>query len=494
MTELNKRIELLFSRLTDPSGLIRERACKSIADLLLDPNWKDAIEESLFRWMRNQQPESLASLGLLVLLRAKLIDDSFEMPTFAELKDSLQSPSILSWMLLREFDATGLPLNVQNMHSGSAPDDYKIDSFFVRYCKYFLPPEYLYQLDELEKTYHIPIKKQLSFESSAMLRKMKFEPSVEPLYFKGRPEDEHFVVLDFLLSEIYRSAYLRSLAWAVNNTLPIEEAKKLALKTCPIDLGLWRLNPNVKPIYWPTINLMKEGITDIKNEIWKQVNNLCQSQPLSKKEWILAKADGRVFEGSDIFDLSICGFFRVRKGPSKPNDSELINWLIYPCMIDHEVYSLSFEGTINPLPAKENLQKFMDWIVYPASWAIVPKTSSTWQFWRLERLVHFPAPFIVENPMTFKCRKDALTICEGENLIAEWRDWTDGISEKKTANLSFNTGNVLMLRRPIIERFEKKTNSEFCWGCCITKFHRDHPFDYYTEDHDYKIYMRTRGS
>lgn len=494
MTELKNGIELLFSRLTDPSGLIRERACRSIADLLLDPNWKDTIGESLFRWLKNQQLESLVSLGLLVFLRAKLTDDSFEMPTFTELEDSLQSPSILSSMLLREFDATNLPLNVQNMHSGSALDDYKTDTFFVKHCKYFLPPEYLYQLDELERTYHIPIKKQWSFESSEMLTKMNFEPSVEPLYFRGRPEDEHFVVLDFLLSEIYRSAYPRSLAWAVNSGLPIEEAEKLALKTCPIDLGLWRLNPNAKPVYWPRINSIEEGITDIKSAIWRQVNNLWQSQLSSKNEWILAKADGRVFEGSDIFDLSICGFFKVCNGPSKPNDSELINWLTYSCMINHEIYSLCFEGTISSLPAKENLQKFMDWIVYPASWVIVPKTSSAWQFWRLGRLIHFPAPFIVENPMTFKCRKEALTICEGENLIAEWRDWTDGISEKKTANLSLNTGNVLMLRRPIIKRFEKKTNSEFCWGCCITKFHRDHPFDYYTEDHDYKIYMRARGS
>lgn len=487
MNELNE-LDLLISRLEDPSGLVRERACRSISSLLLTLEWKEKIVDSLCQWMKSQKLESLAPLGLLALLRAKLTDNLFEMPASKQLIGIIQRPSILSWMLLREC-VDSPPLNVQKMHSESAPYAYKIDPFFDKYCQYFIPPLCKYRVEELEKTCCLPIEKQWSFEFSEILRETKLKPSIDPLYYKGRSDDEHFKVFYPLLSEIYLSGYLRTLAWLVHNSLPIRVAKELVLEIIPIDLGLWRLEPTSRPTYWPRIN-SKGKITDTKNEIWKQVTKLHQKQSKTATEWVIAKADGRVFEGSEILDLNICGFFRVSVGSSKPDCQELVNWLVYPFRIEHKLYSLFFEGKIKHLSAKKGKQIFMDWIVYPATWEMAPKTALTWQFWRLFRGIDFPSPFILENSGRFECRKDALNIYEGQTLVAEWRDWTDALTERFTANLPPSTGNVLMLKRKVIKRFEQKTNSEFCWGCRVTRFHRGARFMLYNEDNNYKIYEK----
>jgi hypothetical protein len=487
MSQLNK-LDLLLSRLADPSGLVRERTCRSVSSLLLKPEMEEKIEASLFKWMKAQKLESLAPIGLLTLLRAKITDNSFEIPAFEKLKDAIQRPSILSWLLLKKF-TDSLPLNVQNMHSASATNYYKIEQFFTKYSRYPIPQLCAHRVEELEQTYNLTVEKQWSFEFSEISRENNLKPSIEPFYYKGRSDDEHFEVFDPLLSEMYLSSYLRTLAWLVYKRLPKRRIVNLALEICPIDLGLWRLEPNSRPPYWPQIS-SGEKATDTKDKIWNQVNKLRQAQMGTETGWVIAKADGRVFEGPEILDLNICGFFKASVGLSKPDCQELVSWLVYPGRIKHTIYSLSFEGKIKPVNVKKEKQFFKDWLVYPATWKIAPKTALTWQFWRLSRGINFPAPFLLEKSSSFKCRTDALEIYEEQTLVAEWRDWTDGLTEKVTANLPPSTGNVLMLKRDIIKRFEKKTSSEFCWGCCITRFHRDARFERYNEENSYKLYEK----
>lgn len=432
-----------------------------------------------------QRLESLAPLGLLVFLRAKLNNNSFKMPIAKELTGVMLRPSILSWIITRTF-IPDAKINIENMHSSTAPNNHKIDPVFQKYAG-FANRLIECRIEELEKTFDLPVNRQWSFEFSAILSRMDFRLSLEPLYYKGRDEDEHFVAFDPLLTEVYFSSYLRTLAWLVDQKLTLKEAIKLVIELCPIDLGLWKLEPNLKPDYWPVTKGKKmQGNT---KRIWNQVARLQSMQPKEESEFVIIKAEGRVFSGYDEFlDLNICGFFRRCKGPLKPDIPVVVNWLSHPPLIDHKTYSLCFEGKIKPLnPVRQELL-IGDWGVYPASWKIHPKTGSKWQYWRLFRGISFPVPYVISEPVKFECNSEAIDLHEGQILIAKWLDWTDGLNEKTIANLPPSTGNTLLLKRSVIDRFEKETNTEFCWGCNITSFNRETHYGRYAEKHDYKIY------
>ena len=61
-------LRLLFTQLTWPSGLVRERACVQIAKLLLDPEYSGETRARLIAWMKSQNLESVNALGLLPFL------------------------------------------------------------------------------------------------------------------------------------------------------------------------------------------------------------------------------------------------------------------------------------------------------------------------------------------------------------------------------------------------------------------------------------------
>jgi len=487
MSKLNN-LDLLLSRLADPSGLVRDLSCRSISTLLLNPELREKVETSLFQWMKEQKLESLAPLGVLAFLRAKLTNNSFEMPSFKMLKDAIEKPSVLSWIFLREC-TDSFPLRLQNMHSSSAPDCYKAESIFEKYSRYGMRPFYAHNVEELEEMHDLPVEKQWSFEFNEIVKESQLKPSPDSFDYKGREDDEHFEVFDPLLNEICLSSYLRTLAWLISKGVSRRKIVNLVIEICPIDLGLWRLENSSRPKFWPKINT-NEKDASANNQIWNQLNLLYRAQFTQETDWVIAKADGRVSESAEILDLNISGFFKASDGCLTPDISELINWLFFPYRIENTNYSLCFEGKIKPLSPKNWKQNFRDWIIYPAMWEITPKTALSWQFWRLSRGVYFPAPFILEKPGSFECKKDSLAIYEGPTIVGKWRDWTDGLTDRMTANLPPSTGNVLMIKRSIIERFEKKTNSEFCWGCCITRFCRSGRFERYNENYDYKLYVK----
>ena len=197
--------------------------------------------------MNTQTLESLASLGLLVFLRAKLTDNAYNMPRFEVLDKSIKKQSIFSHLLLREV-SSAITLNVENMHSPSAPDTYLFDLFFEKYKQYATYPWCDYTLDKIETSYYLPAKKQWNYEFSKITKENNVTLSIDPLHYCGRSDDEHYKVFSPLISEAYLSSYLRTLAWLVFKGLPEREIFHLAAQVFPINLDLWKVEPNPRPI------------------------------------------------------------------------------------------------------------------------------------------------------------------------------------------------------------------------------------------------------
>jgi hypothetical protein len=476
-------LDLLFLRLKDPSGLVRERACMSISTLLLSEDSKE-VESRLLNWMNLQTLESLAALGLLVFLRAKITKSDYQLPGFAIFDRSILKRSIYSYLLLKRISNTA-KLNVQNMHSSSAPETYSGDPFFEQYKQYAALPWCVYALDKIEQLYNEPARKQWSFEFQAIQKANGVRLSINPLYYCGRSDSEHFKIFSPLLSEVYLSSYLRTLAWLISKGLPEEEIIRLAAKTFPVNLDFWKVEPNPKPAYWSTAY-------SEKNQPIIACKIMSEAEALVKKvmapSQTLIEAAGRLFEGTVVFDINIFGFFVKSVGSLPPTCQELLSWLFNPDVEEYNTDLLSFEGKLEPKNAEKQQVSINDWVAYPAVSQVIPNTFCPWQFWRLARGIYVPSSILLEKPCSIECNTHAIAFREDKEVIAEWIDWTDGLTEKASANLPPSTGNMLTLNTNVVERFRKRTASKLYWGCCLTKFERESRYENYKISNDFTIF------
>jgi len=230
-------LRLLFTQLTWPSGLVRERACVQIATLLLDPEYSGEARSRLFAWMKSQNLESVNALGLLPFLRARLDQSDFTFPHLEEIASVVVKPSLLSALLLHEFSGDEVPVLLEAMHSGEVPPDFAVNPFFSKYVKTFLPPYFDYLAGLIEEGEVIAFRRHWSFEWQQLVEETGVKLTDRNLYlwFGSHSEKERVLGTDTKLSEVYRSAFLRSLAWAVaSDRLGVNDAIVFAVETCPV--------------------------------------------------------------------------------------------------------------------------------------------------------------------------------------------------------------------------------------------------------------------
>ena len=256
---------VLFSRLKWPSLYVQERAADSIASLLVDINYSSAVLDHLFHWIASQQLESVAVKGILVLLRARILDQTYHGPSLKYLLKIFPKQSLLSWLLFDAYNPQiNEPLPTSLINSGKPPSDFLPDPFFEKYITNFLPPIYDHLAKQIEQRTSFPFRLQWAFEWKSIVNNYGIIPSTGSMnHFWGAEHSGiRYSPIDTEMSEVYRSAYLRVLAYAVQYGYMEEAALLLAAKACPIDLELWKMPPQKRPSWWPnevTINLQTDN-------------------------------------------------------------------------------------------------------------------------------------------------------------------------------------------------------------------------------------------
>lgn len=489
MNEIEKRLSFLLSRLAWPSGMVRERACIALADLLLDTRWSKITEKSLIGWIRIQILESMSAIGLIIFLYTKVKHADYELPPKEEMVAAITRPSLLSHIILGElFSEDIIPIDSEAMNSGQCPNNFRIDPFFRKYSRNFLPPIYMDTLEHLESKFDVPLTKQWAFEWTKILEAEHIIPSEQALNFLYENQySDYTTVRDVYLSEVYRSAYLRTISWLVSSKRISEITGTFyAIQTCPIDLGLWSLRHNERPDWWPLLKKLQESI-DIPTCIWDLVNEIWDRQLLSKDEWVIAEASGYVYRENILYDLEINGFFQ-KISDKNTYDLELLSDRYRMCNeISYDPFDrgLNFQGIIESRSIHSFMSVFGDLI--PASCSIWPFSIPRWQFWRMYRGIWFPNPCI--SPcLAFKCSNKAIIILDKEDILGKWIDWRDILREKSTANLPPLTGQYLIIKKDKVDAFMQKNNLTFCWICRLIKYQRDADYKEYTTTFNYHTY------
>lgn len=473
-------LHMLFSQLTWPSGLVKERACVAISDLLMDSNTSDSVLDGLMQWLSRQNLESFAAYALLPLVRSKDLGVPLK-KTGRQIWSAISSRSILTWLLIQEIDSQeDIPFEESLVCSEAAPSEFAAPEFFDKYVKIYLPPIYDYYAENIPQM-GIPFRKQWAFEWQNLNNIAQAKLSDRPiLYWQGSTSDrERCMVVDTRMSEVYRSAFLRALAKLVlDRSLPKDLALFLAAGTCPLDLDLWKITPTRKPEWWPVIESSSAEIDLSAAEIWKQVELLWEKRQKTADQKCLIKARGIVYDGDTVYELAILGLFQRRHSPEQPDLEKIANWYLQDeknqLILDHRSI-LRFGGYYYPQPINDFVESFDGWTVLAASnYSRVPAAVPRWQMWRVERDLSLPNPCLLDEPAKIICEKDHLAIRNTNGELGQWHDWTDGLTERRIDVLPAQSGNYLKVERENIERFAERTSSNFCWLCCLTRYYREH--------------------
>jgi hypothetical protein len=320
--------------------------------------------------------------------------------------------------------------------------------------------------------------KRWSFEWEAILNAMGLCPDANVLGYRNRPDRDHYGAVDFRLSEVYRSAFLRSLGRAVETgAMKPEDARVLGLETCPIDLELWKLSPRpAPPPWWFSAPEPTGQIDTVPAEIWKQVEDLWKRQRRGDDEWVIVQASGRVHEGAAVYDIVVQGALQRSFGPTAPTAEEIVHGTIEQPLAQYRPIGPRFRGEYSSFPTSALRRTHRDWWVFPLARPFWPHVVDRWQSWRPERSIWLPTAASGANPLAFGVDEEGVWVeCES-NVVARWADWAYSFRELRDANLPSSTGECLVIKRNVLDDLLRDTRASFCWVCRLTTFHRKHEF------------------
>ncbi|WP_270171038.1 hypothetical protein [Paenibacillus sp. SYP-B4298] len=472
---MTNEFDLLFARLEWPSGLVRERACLAIAELLCDPSESEITFAYLKDWIKAQKLESISLYGLIILHKARSIKPDLCFPE--DVTSNIFKPSILTNLLLIELGMLPQDLNHSFfiMEREEVPKSH--EKFFARNLKVY-PGAYI--VERIDQKTGNNFSEHWLHEWSNIVSELNLKLSRESFNYWGREDSEHYSVFDVMFSEIYRSAFLRSLAWAVNqHGFNLHEAIFLALRNCPVDLGLWNVKVGNKPDDWPFVEKLESEIDTTPSKIWNQVNELWSKQQTSKNN--LVHASGIVHTSDNlVYHLQIIGVLQKCIGKEEPDIEEIHDHLERGFGFGPS--KLVFNGRLK----KEEIEGIQsgDWLIMPLTKNIWPATIPRWQFWRMNS-IYLPHGALTEEPLEYECTEESIQILKYGAVIGEWKDWMYGFTEKTEANLPPNTGSVLDLNKEIIQSLCEEMEMTFSWLCKISCFSREYSYEKYKTTHFY---------
>lgn len=483
-------LTMLLDRLLWPSCLVKERACRELASFLVQKPSSAGFEDALTGWIVRQPLASTCAYGILVLIKAKLDGARLDTDRLAKLASEIKSSSLLSALL---FEELGVRVSGESGgHSGEAPANFSPSGFFERYVESFLPPvihDWAQRIEDIER---IPFIRQWSYEWQTLMKREGWEASADAGEYWGRPSsDKRFGPADTRISEVYRSAFLRALAWASQcRKIDTNTVLYFAAKTCPVDLALWQIPVARAPTWWPFVQTTTSNRMDTTPaEVWSCVDQLWQRQtarqqwdgsgPLGNDEVLLA-AGGPVSFAPHSSELRILGAFQRCLGSKLPDLGKAFESILRaPHRDAHLVRTqwnslLRCTGKLTSVPEGAFAERAEDWGLVPATVSLHLSTVPRWQAWRMHHPLRAPLPFLSDNFLTIEANSARVRFVAQSGEEASWRDWHRGVQEETDRKQPEPAGYFVTAPRSWVEAAERRLGARFIWICELNA--------YYTKD------------
>jgi hypothetical protein len=440
------QFDILLQRLFWPSPLVRERAACAIAELLNYGEVRQRLFDRYLTFLRDQKLESLIAVTLLPLIKA--LEKKDGLSTYVDLSAVLSAipfSSIVIEILVYEISYLlnhEIEFKPDRRPALIPPADYEPHKFFTKHIRGFLAPAYSERSNKIGDTTGVDFSRYWAFNSQKIANELAIEEQVgDAMNFLGyRPP--RMLGMSTKLSEVYRSAFLRTIQHFFNNDLlQIDMYHRYALATLPVELSFWKIRANRAPAWWPKVK-HETGKESYTKEIVKFAFPYDEVEALVRrngKTTILgingtAEPQKRWREGVPDTSIDLAGFAYKINGPNIPGAETIARKILDETYLFTVARMLRrpfnvLECPYQYLPSQSEPVAIDDMIVYPLIAPIRHSAISLWQWFRGNHphmLLFRPA----SDQNVMRLEDSRLGYYKEGNLVAYSQDWTEGIKDR----------------------------------------------------------------
>ena len=227
----------------------RWRTAKEIRNLLNEPATRSSTEDALLDYLDKCDTES----EVCQILTIVFLTSPVGRPLRTVLASRLRCPSILADVILERTYGHGQGIGGwRQSHSGRAPDDFEGGSYFEEHKTAHVPPIFMINLRKLESVSGYPFLQHWAYEWKTLRDKLGTHYTRYPYYFDNVSDVRAGIIGQYWqrMSEVYRSAYLRTLAYAISEwRLPQKIAEGYCLDIVHGIAGLFDVEPGSRPVW-----------------------------------------------------------------------------------------------------------------------------------------------------------------------------------------------------------------------------------------------------
>jgi hypothetical protein len=344
-----------------------------------------------------------------------------------------------------------------NEHSGTAPPSFEPPRFFNEHKTAHVTPIMWMKLRDWHQKFQFDFPKQWAFEWQSVMDATGSPYSGYPYYFLNSVNRGSGVIGQFSQrqDEVFRTAFLRTIHWAMSRGMPPDFGRYLAKHTLPLNNGLANLRPVSRPIW---LGARPEACcadgADLKRlceEIIASGITAEGSLPVSLK--IPISPEVQKFAALGITAVLVSPDFKHEQ----PDISDVVRKLF---VLDP---NSSFSG---PLPTDDPADRLMEGEagdLLPIVAGLYPDQLGFWHGEYFSLGIELPFSYILPNPGELHCLTNGLEVRTADGLAANWSVWHDNYSPLYPKGGNTRCGMLTTMPRKIIDDAENQTGRKLGW-------------------------------
>jgi hypothetical protein len=396
--------------------MVRWRAAKEIRDLLNDPLTRPATTDMLLDYLEACKTESEVS----AVLSIAFLTSPAGRPTRPALISRIRCPSLLSDIIIERSFGLGPGIGWWwGAHSGPAPTDFESGNYFERYKTSHVPPALTNNLARLERASGFPFQQQWAFEWACLRDKLATRCTDYPHYFDDFAEVRAGITGQYWqrMREVYRSAYLRTLAFAVGEwRLPQKIAEDNCMELVEGIAGLFEVEPGQRPVWLSDI---PERICSQDSDFLTLVGELVKASTEAKMR-LVSLDTPRALSIKNYAKLSVSAHLLTPDYELPPGGS-LFETM--PLLMIRDTFEL--KGPPAPLSVEEARTAGIRGDEVAVCNTLFPIPFGCWQGDYISLGIAIPAPYVIGGTH-IACTSEGVELRTEGVVVATTRLWNDG--------------------------------------------------------------------
>jgi len=450
-------MSVLLERLNWPVRLVRWQAAKE-AGALLSSEHRGLATSAYLEWLRTRKFEMEVVSGLAVLL----CTTEKGLPSPEDVKASIRRPSILADFLFQRIYRKALGSAWVSANSGPAPLGFSADTYFEEHKGQVIPLILNSAFEQLERETGLPFLQQWAYEWRRVMDATDGSYSSFPYHFVDAGGSRSGIGGQFSQAQctIYRSAYLRTLSFAVQRWgMPRNDALFTACKCLPLNRGLEGLKPIGRPQWLSNIpeRCCKDDapLEKLTRRLVKENIGTAGMRPVALRIPISTTV-------AQFGELSIEGCYATPDfAPDRASDSDgTFRRLLITGLPD----LLSFEGPLRDRDADEYRLKVSRGSAIPVCLSVWPIPLGFWLNEYAHLGIQLPAPYNFAAVPEVKCTKGRVELTCKRTSVGHWRVWHDEWSPLQPSEGHTRCGSVTEMNSEALREASNTIGMPLAWN------------------------------